>query len=122
MKGLKNRVRWALVVAKTWRSTASDSGRNTALRRPSVARTVLSAVWWVVGALLPVVVILLVMVASPATNWTLGLPFLRTSVDHGTAFGIAGKNLADAEPLRQVVQTTLRILRGELPRRRNATP
>ena len=57
-----------------------------------------------------------------ATNWTLGLPFLRTSVDHGTAFGIAGRNLADAEPLRQVVQTTLRIIRGELPRRRNSAP
>ncbi|MCX5976757.1 MAG: 4-hydroxythreonine-4-phosphate dehydrogenase PdxA, partial [Coprothermobacterota bacterium] len=26
---------------------------------------------------------------------TLGLPFLRTSVDHGTAFDIAGRGLAD---------------------------
>lgn len=53
-----------------------------------------------------------------ATNWTLGLPYLRTSVDHGTAFGIAGHNRADAEPLRQVVATTVAILRGELPRKR----
>jgi 4-hydroxythreonine-4-phosphate dehydrogenase len=29
-----------------------------------------------------------------ATNWTLGLPFLRTSVDHGTAFDIAGSGRA----------------------------
>ena len=28
-------------------------------------------------------------------NITLGLPFIRTSVDHGTAFDIAGKNIAD---------------------------
>ena len=35
-----------------------------------------------------------------ATNWTLGLPFLRTSVDHGTAFGLAGTGRADAAPLR----------------------
>ena len=28
-------------------------------------------------------------------NVTLGLPILRTSVDHGTAFDIAGKGLAD---------------------------
>ena len=28
-------------------------------------------------------------------NVTLGLPIIRTSPDHGTAFGIAGKNLAD---------------------------
>jgi 4-hydroxythreonine-4-phosphate dehydrogenase len=27
-------------------------------------------------------------------NWTLGLPFIRTSPDHGTAYSLAGKNLA----------------------------
>lgn len=31
-----------------------------------------------------------------AVNITLGLPFIRTSVDHGTALDIAGKGLADA--------------------------
>lgn len=45
-----------------------------------------------------------------ATNWTLGLPFLRTSVDHGTAFDIAGKGVADADPLRQVIETTLNLI------------
>src|SRR5262249_62314265 len=43
-----------------------------------------------------------------ATNWTLGLPFLRTSVDHGTAFGIAGRGIADERPLAHVIETTLR--------------
>lgn len=28
-------------------------------------------------------------------NWTLGLPFIRTSPDHGTAYNIAGKGVAD---------------------------
>src|SRR5215204_1921541 len=28
-------------------------------------------------------------------NWTLGLPFIRTSPDHGTAYDIAGKGIAD---------------------------
>jgi 4-hydroxythreonine-4-phosphate dehydrogenase len=28
-------------------------------------------------------------------NWTLGLPFIRTSPDHGTAYDLAGKNEAD---------------------------
>jgi 4-hydroxythreonine-4-phosphate dehydrogenase len=51
-----------------------------------------------------------------ATNWTLGLPFLRTSVDHGTAFSIAGQGVADARPLAQVAETTLRLIAGELPR------
>ena len=30
-----------------------------------------------------------------AVNVTLGLPIIRTSVDHGTAFDIAGKGVAD---------------------------
>lgn len=46
-----------------------------------------------------------------ATNWTMGLPFLRTSVDHGTAFDIAGKGLADAAPLQRVIETTLDLIR-----------
>lgn len=52
-----------------------------------------------------------------ATNWTLGLPFLRTSVDHGTAFGIAGQGKADAGPLEKVVETTLELIAGRLPRK-----
>ncbi len=51
-----------------------------------------------------------------ATNWTLGLPFLRTSVDHGTGFDLAGRGRADAGPLARVVETTLRLASGELPR------
>jgi 4-hydroxythreonine-4-phosphate dehydrogenase len=53
-----------------------------------------------------------------ATNWTLGLPFLRTSVDHGTAFPLAGRGLADAGPLVAVVDSTLKLISGELPKRR----
>ncbi|HCX73966.1 MAG TPA: 4-hydroxythreonine-4-phosphate dehydrogenase PdxA [Candidatus Cloacimonas sp.] len=34
-------------------------------------------------------------------NVTLGLPFVRTSVDHGTAFDIAGKGRASAESMEQ---------------------
>ena len=30
-----------------------------------------------------------------AVNVTLGLPFIRTSVDHGTAFDIAGRGIAE---------------------------
>lgn len=51
-----------------------------------------------------------------ATNWTLGLPWLRTSVDHGTAFAIAGRGEADDSPLRAVVESTLELIKGELPR------
>ena len=37
-------------------------------------------------------------------NVTLGLPLVRTSPDHGTAFDIAGKGIADAASLLQAVQ------------------
>lgn len=53
-----------------------------------------------------------------ATNWTVGLPFLRTSVDHGTAFSLAGRGRADERPLAAVVETTLRLISGELPRKK----
>jgi len=53
-----------------------------------------------------------------ATNWTLGLPILRTSVDHGTAYAIAGSGAADAGPTAAVVETTLELLEGSLPRKR----
>ncbi len=36
---------------------------------------------------------------SAGVNTTLGLPFIRTSPDHGTAFDIAGKGMADATSL-----------------------
>lgn len=36
-------------------------------------------------------------------NFTAGLPFIRTSPDHGTAYDIAGKNLADPGSFRQAV-------------------
>jgi 4-hydroxythreonine-4-phosphate dehydrogenase len=32
-------------------------------------------------------------------NWTLGLPFIRTSPDHGTAYDIAGKGLANSSSM-----------------------
>src|SRR4029079_12720271 len=57
-----------------------------------------------------------------ATNWTLGLPFLRTSVDHGTAFSLAGRGRADEHPLQAVVETTLKLISGELPRKGTRGP
>ena len=36
-------------------------------------------------------------------NYTAGLPVIRTSPDHGTAFNLAGKNLADASSMRSAL-------------------
>lgn len=43
-------------------------------------------------------------------NITCGLPFLRTSVDHGTAFDIAQKNIADPSSMFQAIQAAARAL------------
>ena len=38
---------------------------------PSAKRTLVSVLWWLGGAMLPVAAVVLVMLASPSTNWTL---------------------------------------------------
>lgn len=43
-------------------------------------------------------------------NVTLGLPFVRTSPDHGTAFDIAGKGLADPTSSQEAIRLALRLL------------
>jgi 4-hydroxythreonine-4-phosphate dehydrogenase len=45
-----------------------------------------------------------------AVNVTLGLPIVRTSVDHGTAFDIAGKGTADASSLVEAVRLAARLV------------
>ena len=42
-------------------------------------------------------------------NVTVGLPFIRTSVDHGTAYDIAGKGLADPSSLRVACELALQM-------------
>lgn len=37
-------------------------------------------------------------------NWTLGLPFVRTSPDHGTAYNIAGKGIADPSSMISAIR------------------
>jgi 4-hydroxythreonine-4-phosphate dehydrogenase len=44
-----------------------------------------------------------------AVNFTLGLPFIRTSVDHGTAYDIAGKGLADPTNLVKAILTAANL-------------
>ncbi len=45
-------------------------------------------------------------------NVTVGLPFVRTSVDHGTAFDIAGRGIADASSLRAAYDLALKMTGG----------
>lgn len=45
-------------------------------------------------------------------NVTVGLPFLRTSVDHGTAFDIAGKGIADSRSMTAAIEFAARAAAG----------
>jgi len=48
-----------------------------------------------------------------AVNVTLGLPFVRTSPDHGTAFDIAGKGVADPASLLAALKLAGRLARAD---------
>lgn len=50
-------------------------------------------------------------------NWTVGLPYPRTSPDHGTAFDIAGKNLADPTSMNQAMQLAWQLVEKRNERR-----
>ncbi|NML15694.1 4-hydroxythreonine-4-phosphate dehydrogenase PdxA [Azohydromonas caseinilytica] len=50
--------------------------------------------------------------AISGVNITLGLPILRTSVDHGTAFDIAGKGVANANSVVEAAEYALQLIAG----------
>jgi 4-hydroxythreonine-4-phosphate dehydrogenase len=54
--------------------------------------------------------------ALSGVNVTLGLPIVRTSVDHGTAFDIAGRGIAQASSLLEAIDYALQLA-GSLDRR-----
>ncbi|MEO8460468.1 MAG: 4-hydroxythreonine-4-phosphate dehydrogenase PdxA, partial [Dokdonella sp.] len=45
-----------------------------------------------------------------AVNVTLGLPYIRTSVDHGTALDLAGKGTADAGSLMAATRLAIELI------------
>jgi 4-hydroxythreonine-4-phosphate dehydrogenase len=55
------------------------------------------------------------MQAVHGVNVTLGLPFVRTSVDHGVAYDIAGKGLADPSSLCEAIRLACRLARAPKP-------
>jgi 4-hydroxythreonine-4-phosphate dehydrogenase len=57
------------------------------------------------------------MAFDRAINTSIGLPFVRTSPDHGTAFNIAGRGIADATSMKAAIQ-----LAAELSRQRQSRP
>ncbi len=45
-------------------------------------------------------------------NFTAGLPFIRTSPDHGVAYDIAGKNIADEQSFMEAIFTAIKIFKN----------
>jgi 4-hydroxythreonine-4-phosphate dehydrogenase len=49
-----------------------------------------------------------------STTATLGIPFIRTSVDHGTAFDIAGKGVADPSGLLAAIASAEALINRDI--------
>ncbi len=45
-------------------------------------------------------------------NWTLGLPFIRTSPDHGTAYDIAGKGIANPSSMIAAIRLAKKLIQA----------
>lgn len=45
-------------------------------------------------------------------NWTLGLPFIRTSPDHGTAYDIAGKGIANSSSMTAAISLAKQLVQA----------
>ena len=58
--------------------------------------------------LIPIKVIAL----NYSVNTTLGLPFIRTSPDHGTGFDIAGKGLAQSQSMVEAIKTAIDLTKN----------
>jgi len=53
-----------------------------------------------------------VLAFAEGVNVTLGLPIIRTSVDHGTVFGKAGKGTADPTSLKRAIEVAVLLAKG----------
>lgn len=52
------------------------------------------------------------LVAENGVNFTAGLPYIRTSPDHGTAYDIAGKGVADPTSMREAIYKAISLYRN----------
>ena len=55
-----------------------------------------------------------VIALNYSVNTTLGLPFIRTSPDHGTAFDIAGKGIAQSQSMIEAIKTAIDLTRNSI--------
>ena len=53
-----------------------------------------------------------VIALNYSVNTTIGLPFIRTSPDHGTGFDIAGKGIAQAQSMVEAIKTAIELTKN----------
>jgi 4-hydroxythreonine-4-phosphate dehydrogenase len=58
------------------------------------------------------------MAFDRAINTTIGLPFVRTSPDHGTAFDLAGRGIADANSMKAAIQLGAQLVHQRMTENR----
>lgn len=54
------------------------------------------------------------IVTDDGVNFTAGLPLVRTSPAHGTAYDIAGKGIADENPMRHAIYLAIDVFRNRI--------
>jgi len=93
------------------KGVAAARSEGIAISGPHPADTIFRAEYDVVMAMYhdQALIPIKTMAFDQAVNLTIGLPYLRVSVDHGTAFDIAGKGIADAAPMRYAIQWAARF-------------
>ena len=52
------------------------------------------------------------VLSKTGVNWTVGLPFIRTSPDHGTAHDIAGQGVANPSSMRAAIQLARQLVQN----------
>jgi len=53
-----------------------------------------------------------VIALNYSVNTTIGLPFIRTSPDHGTGFDIAGKGVAQCQSMVEAIKTAIEMTKN----------
>ena len=53
-----------------------------------------------------------VIALNYSVNTTIGLPFIRTSPDHGTGFDIAGKGIAQSQSMIEAIKTAIEMTKN----------
>ena len=93
------------------RGVAAARAEGITITGPHPADTIFRAKYDVIMAMYhdQALIPIKTMAFDRAVNVTIGLPYLRVSVDHGTAFDIAGKGVADAAPMRYAIDWAARF-------------